>query len=362
MADLLKIDNIRCLDAAEPIHTPLSLSLKEGETSVILTQGCRIANTLLRAIQGQIPLDSGKIVLAGDHISNPGFQMPANRRRCSLVSSHSALIPHLTARENIALALRGLKKREHQERLQQVLAEVDLNHAAEVLAAELSQEEQQRTSLARALASDPRMLLWEEPFDPYPESHHLGLVEEIEQIVKERDLTCLITTASIRAGFALARRLGVFLDDRLLQWDEPAKIYHSPAHREVARATGNGILLEGFIQADNTLSSELGSLRFSQDNDWIRTGKAIEFLLRPEHVRFDKRSPKCAVITRKRFQGGYIDYRLLLEEGSVIPVSAPSQIDIARGKNFCFRIEMSNLMVFRPDAEEPVDLGRAYSI
>ncbi|QFY89176.1 ATP-binding cassette domain-containing protein [Magnetovirga frankeli] len=362
MADLLKVENIRCSDAEWPIRKPLSLRLKEGEIGVILALGRPIADTLLRAIQGQVGLDAGRIVLAGDPIAGGGTGISSVGRNCRLVPADGALVPHLSVAQNIQLVMRGLNKRQRQEQLDQLLDEVDLLHAADLLADHLPAEERQRTALARALVAQPQLLLWQEPFAPYPEGEQMALVDEIEQILQARRLTCLITTANVRAGMALAQRLGVCDDERLLQWDSPERLYHCPAQRDVARATGNGVFLQGFVQPDNSLSSELGGLRFSQDNDWIRTGRPIEFLLRPEHVRFEKRGLRCATITSKRFLGGYIDYRLLLEEGSVIPVTAPSQIDLALGKKFCFRVDMPHLMVFRPDKEEPVDLGRAYSI
>jgi ABC-type Fe3+/spermidine/putrescine transport system ATPase subunit len=362
MADLLKVDGIRVLQARQPISAPFSLRLKEGEIGVLLSPGCPMAATLLRAIQGQVELDAGKIVLAGNPLAGANLQVAPALRSCRLIPSSDSLVPHLSVADNIRLAMRGLRQAQRQALLLQLLEDVDMGYAADWLALELNPEERQRTALARALVARPQLLLWEEPFGPYAESQHLGLVEEIEQLVERYQLTCLISTASVNAGLALATRLGVCADDRLLQWDSPRRLYQCPAHRQVARATGNGVLLEGFVQADNSLSSELGSLKFSQANDQIPTGKPIEFLLRPEHLCHEKRSPKCATITGKRFQGGHIDYRLLLEEGSVIPVRAPSQIDLPRGKSFCFRVEMPHLMVFRPGSEEPVDLGQAYSL
>ncbi|MBF0255423.1 MAG: ATP-binding cassette domain-containing protein [Gammaproteobacteria bacterium] len=362
MANLLKVENIRCLTAPQPIRTPLSFRLVEGQISIILTQGCSIAQSILAAIQGEIPVDAGKIVLAGDLIANPSHQTPAQKRSCSLVSANPTLIPHLSVADNIALAVRNLKKRERQAWVTDILEDLELEEIADLPAFHLSAVQRQRTALARALVSRPQLLLWEEPFAPYPDRQHLDLVDEIEQLVEQQGLTCLITSSSLNASFALAQQMAVFSGDRLLQWDSPQALYHQPAHREVARLTGNGVLLEGFVHPDNTLSSELGTLQFSAENDWVRTGKPIEFLLRPEQLSYDKRSIRCGTIIRKRFQGSHIDYRLRLEEGSVAPVLAPSHIDLPRGKSFCFRVEMEHLMVFRPGEEAPVDLGRAYSL
>jgi iron(III) transport system ATP-binding protein len=362
MSKLLKIENILCQEAPNPIGTPLSLQIQEAEIAVILSEGCSIADTLLRAIQGQIRINSGKIVLAGDHIATGNQQMASSRRKCSLVPASASLIPHLTAAQNIELALHGLRKQDRLKRLRQLLAEVDLLGIDNYVAAELTEEERQRTALARALASDPLLLLWEEPFGPYSEAHHMGLIDEIELICKQRNLTCLLSTTRLNAGFAIADSMAVFKLDRLLQWDKPAKLYQQPRYRDVARNTGNGTLLEGFIHPNNTLSSELGTLQFSADNLHIQTGKAIEFLLRPQHVQPEKRSLRCGTIIGKRFQGDHTDYRIRLEEGSVIPVSTPSHLDLVKGRRFCFRVEMDHLMVFRPGHELSIDLGQARSV
>ncbi len=156
--------------------------------------------------------------------------------------------------------------------------------------------------------------------------------------------------------------MGVLQRDALPQWDSPINLYYRPNNRHVASNTGNGTLIEGFVHPDNSLSSELGTFRFDGENREIQADKPIEFLLRPDHLLYDKSSVKFGTIIKKRFQGATTHYTLRLEDGTIIPTITPSQLNLTIGKPFHFKVAMESLIIFRAGREHSVNLGKAYSI
>ncbi len=184
------------------------LEVREGETLCILgPSGCG-KTTLLRALHGLIPLDSGRISIAGDTVTRP-------RRDVAMVFQHFGLLPWKTVERNVAygVELAGLEDTERRARVARYIAMVGLQGFEKSYPYQLSGGMQQRVGLARALALEPRLLLMDEPFGALDAQTRETLQDELLRIWREvragAPRTMVFITHSIEEAIALGDRVVV---------------------------------------------------------------------------------------------------------------------------------------------------------
>ena len=182
-----------------------SLSLEEGEFFCLLgTSGCG-KTTVLNMLAGFEPPTSGRILLDGKPVTRPGAD------RGVVFQGHDSLYDWLTALDNIGfgLRLRGTPKAERRARAEHFLRLVGLAGQGAKHPSELSGGMKQRIQIARALASDPRILLMDEPFGALDAMTRAVLQGELSRIWGETKKTALFITHDIEEACALATRVGV---------------------------------------------------------------------------------------------------------------------------------------------------------
>ena len=167
---LLVIDRLRVRYDTRDVLRALSLEVARGELVALMGPSGVGKTTALRAIAALQPFDEGQIVVDGFALAPgpvpPESRLVALRRRVGLVFQAHALFEHLTALDNVTLALRyvlGKRRPEAEGIATKLLSELDVGTRAGALPRQLSGGEAQRVSIARALAPDPAMLLMDEP-------------------------------------------------------------------------------------------------------------------------------------------------------------------------------------------------------
>ena len=223
----------------------ISLQLEEGTTTALLGRSGSGKTTLLRMVNGLVTPTSGEVRVAGRGYA--GYDTVALRRGIGYVIQETGLFPHMTVERNagMALELAGRSKEEIAARVREVLGLVGLGYEEfrGRYPWQLSGGQRQRVGLARALATDPMVLLMDEPFgalDPLTRAEMqtilLGLLERVGK-------TVLLVTHDLDEALYLAKRV-VFLSEGAVAADMPAgevpgsdnsyvKDYVSAVHRAV---------------------------------------------------------------------------------------------------------------------------------
>jgi molybdate transport system ATP-binding protein len=251
----------------------LSLDLELGREALALVGPSGAGkSSVLRAIAGLLRPERGRIALGARPWldTEERIDLPPERRSVGLVFQEYALFPHLDVRHNIAFGGR--------ERVDELLERFRISHLARVRPADLSGGERQRVALARALARDPAVLLLDEPLSAL-DAHTRNIVRgELAELLAELRLPTLLVTHDFEDAAALADRVGVIVDGRILQLGPAAELLAAPADAFVASFTGAN-LLHGTAQpgADGLTEVVLdsGGSMYSADGGEGRVGLAV---------------------------------------------------------------------------------------
>jgi sulfate/thiosulfate transport system ATP-binding protein len=219
-----------------PVVTDLSLDIGDGEFFVLLGPSGSGKSTLLRAVAGLTGIDHGRISLHGRDVTH----VAARKRGVGLVFQNYALFRHMTVADNIefALRVRHMRARARRQRRAELLRLVALEGMDDRLPAQLSGGQQQRVAVARALAHKPEVLLLDEPFGALDAKIREELRRTIREVQRELGITTVLVTHDQEEAFAMADRIGIMNQGRLLEVGAPHELYARPATRFVATFLG----------------------------------------------------------------------------------------------------------------------------
>jgi molybdate transport system ATP-binding protein len=216
---------------------PLELALEvERETVALVGPSGSGKTTVLRAAAGLLRPDRGRITLDGETWFDAAqhIDVPPEQRSVGYVFQDYALFPHLTVRRNVEFGGR--------RRTDELLRRFGIADFGAARPAVLSGGERQRVALARALAREPRVLLLDEPLAALDAHTRFRVREELQELLSELALPVLVVTHDFEDALALAGRVGVLRDGRLLQVGTPAELAAAPADPFVAALTGGNLL------------------------------------------------------------------------------------------------------------------------
>jgi len=244
----IELDQVTKRYQGVPVVNDVSISVAEGEFLVLLGPSGSGKSTLLRAIAGLTEINRGRVSLHGRDVTH----VNAREREVGFVFQHYALFRHMTIGENIefALRVRHAKAAERRARRQELLRLVALEGMDDRLPAQLSGGQQQRIAVARALAHRPKVLLMDEPFGALDAKIREELRRTIRQIQRELGISTILVTHDQEEAFALADRIGVMHQGRLLECGKPDDLYTRPATRFVSTFLGAANLLLGYRSKD----------------------------------------------------------------------------------------------------------------
>ena len=185
----------------KPTLQGFNLSIQKGDCiGLVGASGCG-KSTLLRLIAGLEPLETGSITLDAQVLSAPKLSVPPEKRHIGMVFQNYCLFPHLSVRNNIAY---GIRQRQHKkERVNEMLALIDMQAHADRYPYQLSGGQQQRVALARSLAPKPKIILMDEPFSILDATLKQSVRQEVKAILQAENMTSIIVTHDLQDTEAL---------------------------------------------------------------------------------------------------------------------------------------------------------------
>jgi len=211
----------------------VSFSLRDRERLVVLGPSGAGKTTLLRVIAGLEHADEGSILIDGSEAGN----IPAEDRRVAIVFDRDGLFPHLTLRQNLEFAVRGDRGDAHQ-RVEAAAQQLGIEGHFPKRPGELSAGERQRASLARAMLSDPRVLLLDEPLSHLEPSLRAQVLRIFLAFSASFGGAVIHVTHDHAEALTSGDRLAVMIGGKFLQCDIPQRVYDYPANTGVARFFG----------------------------------------------------------------------------------------------------------------------------
>ncbi|NAW77684.1 sulfate ABC transporter ATP-binding protein [Vibrio sp. V33_P6A3T137] len=237
----IRLDNISKNFGAFQALSPLSLHIDDGEMIGLLGPSGSGKTTLLRIIAGLEGADTGHI-----HFRNRDVTyVHVRERRVGFVFQNYALFRHMTVADNVAFGLQVMDRRQRPtsteiaRRVKQLLEIVQLGHLADRYPEQLSGGQKQRIALARALATQPEVLLLDEPFGALDAKVRKELRRWLRSLHDELGFTSVFVTHDQDEALELSDRVVVMSNGRIEQVDTPVQLYAEPNSRFVFDFFGN---------------------------------------------------------------------------------------------------------------------------
>ncbi len=316
---MLELIDIHKTYENESLLSGISFTVQDGETVCLLGASGSGKTTLLRIIAGLETPEGGRVLWDGADLAS----IPAHQRNFGLVFQDYALFPHLTVAENVAFGLKmqNMPQSEIELRVTASLEQFNMGGFGHRSVTALSGGEQQRVALARALAPRPRLLMFDEPLGSLDRALKDYLLEELRSILHESSVPAIYVTHDQEEAFAIADRLVLLHEGRIVKAGTPVEMSEQPASEWVANFLGLGNVIEGKWLGGRQVETKLGVLEVNCETG-VGEGEVVALLIRPERVRLTEngnglKGRVADVLFRKN------RFRVTLENGLYFYTSAP---------------------------------------
>ncbi|MGI8733994.1 MAG: ABC transporter ATP-binding protein [Pyrinomonadaceae bacterium] len=288
----------------------INFDVAEGEALVLLGASGSGKTTILRIIAGLEQPYTGKVMLHGKDVT----ELPARERGVGVIFQSYALFPKMTVEKNIGygLRIRRRKRREIRETVNELLALVQLEEHRKKYPSQLSGGQQQRVAIARTLAYNPEVLLFDEPFGALDAQTRGHLRREIRALLRKVNVPAIFITHDQEEALELGDRIAVINLGHIEQIGTPFEVYTKPANEYVATFLGAANILPGVVK---DRSVEVGSalVPLPEGYEKYHEGQKVKLVFRPEDVSLSKTSEVTAghvciakgIVESTNFVGAY---------------------------------------------------------
>jgi sulfate/thiosulfate transport system ATP-binding protein len=313
----------------------INFEVAEGESLVLLGASGSGKTTILRIIAGLEEPDDGRVILHGRDVT----RVPARERGVGVIFQDYALFPRMTVEQNIGFGLKIRKRpaREIKETVERLIKLVHLEEHRKKRPAQLSGGQQQRVAIARTLAYNPQVLLFDEPFGALDTNTRTRIRREIRNLLKEVKVPAVFITHDQEEALELGDRIAVLHAGRLEQIGTPFDVYNKPETEYVATFLGAANLLLGVVRGRDFMIDDI-ALEI-EDEMKMKDGQSAKLVFRPEDVFLRKpenltqhyQELTDGVVEEVNFVGAFerVRVRLNLSTEQPIVVSRPKTETIA---------------------------------
>ena len=298
------------------------------------------ASTLLMVMAGLERPDGGEIEIGGTIVSSPekGIHLPTEKRDIGMVFQSYAIWPHMNVFQNVAFPLvkgrRRVPKAQVAEKARQALQLVQLDGLEDRPATDLSGGQQQRVAMARAIVTEPKILLMDEPLSNLDARLREQMRLELKKITLSVGVTTLYVTHDQAEALSLGDKVCVMNLGDILQVGTPKEVYSRPENLFVAQFVGEMNFVRAKVAGSDVVDSPLGKVRCRVPES-CRAGSEVTLAIRPEHLGVARPADRSSngaegKIVNKNYLG---DSALLEVEvnGIVLRVKLPGDVDFALG-------------------------------
>lgn len=349
-----------CVAQHAPIPLEVEFGLASGELLTLVGPSGSGKTTVLRTIAGLVRPQRGRITCQGEcwFDARAGLWLKPQERRIGLVFQDYALFPHLTAVENIALALGHRSGAERKAKAQALLDLVHLHGLEERRPDQLSGGQRQRVALARALARTPKALLLDEPFSAVDRMTRERLKLELVVLRAALKMPIVLVTHDLDEAMALADRICVLYHGRSLQTGTPDDMRLRPRTSTVARLVGQTNIFQGTLQSPASAHQPGrldwcgGTLEVAETGHWP-AGARVTWMVAADHIVLHRRG-RPSLGDRENPVAGAVADMAVLGEQTALTVHVADRGDAVL--NFRLPTHAARRNALAPGAEVTVSL------
>ena len=223
---------------------------------------------------------------------------PPEKRNVGFLYQDYSLFPHLTVEKNIEYGLR-VRGVPHEKRKKKVEALMDMMHIRPLknrVPTTLSGGEQQKVAMARALATEPKILLLDEPFSALDENTQTRLMAEMKEIHRREKITVIHVTHNQEEAMILADRIAILMNGRIAQVGTPHDIFYKPQNKEIATFVNIENIWEGTIisKQHDEITVAVDGARITAIARKFSVGDPVRVIVRPEEIIIGSDSGKTS--------------------------------------------------------------------
>ena len=344
--------------SSKPAVQNLSLDVQDGEIVTLLgPSGCG-KTTTLRMVAGLEAPDAGDIFF-GDQavvVSSRRFSLPPNKRNVGMVFQSYAIWPHMTVAQNVAFPLkaRRIPRREITQRVQRALDLVGLAGFEDRPGPLLSGGQQQRVAFARALVTEPRVLLLDEPFSNLDAKLREQMRISVKLLQKRLSVAMLFVTHDQIEALSLSNRIALMNFGVVQQQGEPRLLYESPVNEFVRDFVGRTILFKGQVQSSNPSGQIAIAVAGGRDcvvfgrsynPNGIKNGDPVFIAVRPEDVEIQPALSatmpsgiSAGTVKTTLFVGERIEYQVEVDDQGLMMIYGERHRPIDEGKRVWLKL------------------------
>jgi ABC-type Fe3+/spermidine/putrescine transport system ATPase subunit len=367
---MIKINSLSKSFGSKKILENLNLEVKKDEIlSLLGPNGCG-KTTLLNILSGLVNQDAGEIyiddVLVSGKVGFKKVNLKPSERKIGYVFQTVSLFPHMQVKDNVAYGLRAmhLTKIEKQKKTETLLDFVGLREYAKFYPSQLSGGQKQRVALARSLATEPQVLLLDEPVSAVDPQLRESFRIELKNYLQALKITVIYVTHNLSEAFVMSDRIAVMGNGWIEQVGNRTEIFDKPTSRYVANFLGINTLKGKALKThEKYLQIEVNNVLMFASGNANLVGKNVIATLKPEDITLSKANPQVNDDLVNCIEGnitGMVQMRstaqVTVDAGFVVKTRVPistikkSGLNVGDRVDVCFTADTLN--VFAENKEE----------
>ncbi len=303
----------------------VSFEVEKGHLISIIGPSGTGKTTLFKAIAGEIDLDDGQVTLNGSQIK---------RVDLAFLSSINDLNPRKNVIENIMFGLHetSLHEDDKLDLARDMIEVFGLEYKDKKRLEELSAGQLQRVRLARAIIKKPKLLLLDEPFTNLDEFLKAELMNELLEILEQREITTVLITHHLQEAFSLSNKILFLANGKVIQYDTPENIYKRPIDVFTARFTGDvNLVASNLVNIDRqTIHLKNPYGEYKLPNDHGDRKKFLYLACRAEDIVIDEKGEVSGKVIRSEYRGAYYSYRLRTGEKNPVIFNTQTKLELGQ--------------------------------